>query len=70
MLFNRSLQVKMVKNAKEDTKPSSQSDITLEGKTAIIGYALKSTIETIGKAVIAYVAVDTVRQVMVARASK
>ncbi len=68
---NRVLQVKMVKNENKNAAPQTdQTDSHFEGKTAIIGAHLLAAVEKIGKGVIVYVLVDTVRQVAVARASK
>ncbi len=51
------------------TQPD-QTDSHFEGKAAIIGAHLQTAVEKIGKTVIVFVLVDTVRQVAVARASK
>ncbi len=68
-MFNRVLQVKMVKKDKTETPTSVQSD-EFEGKAAIIGQHLKDIVEYIGVAVVCYVALDTIRQVAVANAKK
>ncbi len=69
-MFNRAFQVRMVKNDKDETDPPNQTDKHLEGKAAIIGFHLERAVAKIGGAVIVYVAVDTVRQVMVIKARK
>jgi hypothetical protein len=72
MLKNRVLQVKMVKNGKEEEpKPNSADDVqTMIAATRVVSRHVQNTIITIGKVVVLYIAADTVRQVAVAKASK
>lgn len=69
-MFNRQLQVKLIKSKKEDAAKASQTDHTYEGKGAIFGYYLERAIDKAGRAAITYIVLDTVRQVMVARIQK
>lgn len=68
-MFNRTLQVKMVKTPKE-TQPVSVQEISLEGKVAIIGHYAERALKKAGQIAISYVVVDTLRQVIVAKALK
>jgi len=70
MFKNRKLEVRMVNTNKAESTTPAESDISLEGKLAIAGYYVERAIEKAGKAALAYVAVDTLRQVIVARALK
>ncbi len=65
----RVLQVKMVKNEKEEPTSPDDPD-NFYKKAAFIGDYLENAFGSIGKAVLIYIAADTVRQVMVAKASK
>lgn len=69
-MFSRELQVKMVKKNKKAPVTPDQSDTELQGKTAIVGFVLERVVEKVGNAVISYVVLDTIRQVLVARASR
>lgn len=69
-MFNRAIQVKMVKNEKEEATASDQNDHHFEGKTAIIGEHLRHTIGTVGKLILIYIAADTVRQVAIEKAKR
>lgn len=66
----RTIQVKMVKTPKDDDTSPDETDETLEGKAAIIGYYAQRIVATIGKSAVAYVVVDTLREVVIARATK
>jgi hypothetical protein len=67
-MFKRHIQVKLVKTSGGLTQ--TNQDVSLEGKVAIIGHYATGVIQTVGKALIAYVVVDTLRQVLVAKALK
>jgi len=69
IMFNRALQVKMVKSSKNETPPVPSED-KFVARTTIVAYAAKQVAQEIGSAVVAYVVLDTIRQVLVARASK
>ncbi len=70
-MLNRALQVKMVKNEKKNSAPQTdQTDSHFEGKAAIIGAHLLTAVEKIGKTVVVFVLVDTIRQVAIAKAQK
>lgn len=66
-MFNRTLQLRMVKTTKE-TQPVSVQEISLEGKVAIIGHYAERALKKAGQIAISYVVVDTMRQVIVAKA--
>lgn len=69
-MFNRVLEMKMVKKDKKTTPPVNQFDVTLEGKTAIIADAADRIVKKVTIGAVAYVALDTARQVLVALARK
>lgn len=69
VMFNRSLQVKMVKNEKTPVE-SYQAEARFEDKFAVISKTFEKAMKSIGKAVICYVVVDTARQVVIANATK
>lgn len=69
-MFNRAIQVKMVKNEKEEAIASDHTDHHFEGKTAIIGEHLRHMIGTVGKLILLYIAADTIRQVSIEKAKK
>ncbi len=66
---NRVLQVKMVKPEASETLPSDQID-QFEERAALVGCYIEKTVKMVGGAVLAYIAADTVRQVMVVKVSK
>lgn len=68
-MFNRVLQVKMVRKPKEQT-PTSITDSESEGKTAIIANTFTLGFHKAVVGVCAYVLLDTIRQVLVASATK
>ena len=69
MLKNRSLQVKMVKDA--DTPIETVEDIVgFEEKVAIIGHQIKGILLMVGGGVIVYIAADTLRQVAIEQVKK
>ena len=67
---NRKLEVRMVKTNKNETPSVSQNEITFEGKVAIIGHYLERGFRMAGKAALAYVVLDTFRQVAIAQANQ
>lgn len=70
-MLNRTLQVKMVKVGKDDVVVDSTTDTTtFEGKVAIVGRQLERVVEKAASAVVTYVVIDTIRQIMVARANR
>jgi hypothetical protein len=69
-MFNREIQVRVVKAKKQEKQPPAEADISLEGKVAIIGYYTEKGIRKVGQAVIGYVVVDTLRQILIAKALK
>lgn len=68
-MFNRSLQVKMVRTPKEAVK-ADRVDDTYEGPIAIIGYTIDRIVRKAGNVAITYIVLDTLRQVLVAQANK
>lgn len=68
-MFNRKLEVKVVKAKKEPAQPS-QNDVTYEGKVAIIGRTFERCITKVGAVVIFVVAADCVKQVLVEMAKR
>ena len=68
-MFNRALQVKMVKNEKKELTPEDKQ----EAFATVVG-VISESVENLTKKVIGgvvlYITLDTVRQVMVARANR
>lgn len=66
MFKNRSVQVKVVKdaNAKTNQEPP------LEVKVAVLSNFVEKLVKEVGKAAIAYVTVDTARKILINRLSK
>lgn len=69
-MFNRVLQVKMVKSKKNDPEAPAPTDLPFERKAAIVGNYAERIVEKIGGAIVTYIIVDTVRQVLVAKATR
>lgn len=69
MLKDRALQVKMVKNAKDETVEVDRGELFYK-KANLVGCHIRNTVVSIGKTVLLYVAADTIRQVMVEHAKK
>lgn len=67
-MFNRHIQVKLTKSTPD--APYDQSKEDLEAKLAVISKHVERGIRKIGHAVIAYVVIDTARQVLIAQAKK
>lgn len=72
MLKNRAIQVKMVKNDNGETTKPTPSDqfMVMAAATRVVSAHMQKTIVTVGKVILTYIAADTIRQVMVAKASK
>lgn len=69
MFKNRALQVKMVKNDKEETPRFDRMETFLDN-AATMSVFVSDVLKTVGKTVLVYVAADTIRQVMVEHAKK
>lgn len=69
-MLNRVIQLKLVKRSKHENAAPSQTDTNLEGKAAIIGHYLADSIDKIGGVVLTYIILDTIRQMLVAKAQK
>lgn len=69
-MLNRKLEVKMVKSNKTESQDPAQPEPSLEEKVATIGYYAERIVKKAGQAALAYVAIDTIRQVVVAKALK
>ena len=69
-MFNREIRVNWVKKTKEQPKSADETSQEIEGVVAHVAYTVERLAHKIGTAVICYVVVDTVRQVLVAKASK
>jgi hypothetical protein len=70
IMFNRTLQVDVVKKGTLPSATSDQDEIDFEAKTAIVVSAVERGIKRIGWVVCAYVVLDTVRKVVVVTANK
>ncbi len=68
-MFNRVLQVRMVRTPRSEPTPTNTHDTTIEGVTAHVTYAIDQGIKKVAMAALAYVALDTLRQVLVATAT-
>lgn len=68
-MFNRALQVKMVKTTKSEPVNNTH-DTTIEGIAAHAAYAADRITMKVAATALAYVVLDTVRQVLVAHANK
>lgn len=69
-MFNRAIQMRLINTNKEEIHTTEKTDKQFEGKAAIVGYHLQRFIMQVGVVTISYVVVDTVRKVLVAKASK
>lgn len=67
-MFNRTIQMKVTKTPKAKSENVNTNETECEGKTAIIAYTIDRGFRKIGAAVCAYVVLDTMRQVLIARA--
>lgn len=68
MLKNRSLQVKMVKDA--DMPAEEIEEVSFDEKVAIIGHQIKGILLMVGGGIIVYVAADTLRQIAIEQTKK
>jgi len=64
-MFNRKIQVDVVKKEKSKALETDKSDIGFERKAKIIGNIVERGIKKVGIVVCAYVILDTVRRVAV-----
>lgn len=69
-MFNRALQVKVVPTEKKDRHASESSESYFEKRAEVISKTIDSTMRKVGTLAIGYIVVDTVRQVLVARANR
>jgi hypothetical protein len=66
----RVLQMRVVKEEKDDgSQTLTIPDPSFDNMVKTITHAVEKTIKTIGVAAVGYIVVDTVRQVLVAKAS-
>lgn len=68
-MFNRTLEMKLVKKNKKETPQVSQTETKFE-MVAAIGYHIERTLHKAGMAALAYVVLDTVRQVALAKVNQ
>lgn len=66
----RALQMRVVKTNKDKTTEVSEASITFEQTANIVRRQIEKCACTIGKGVIIYVVVDTLRQVIIAQTTK
>lgn len=69
-MFNRALQVRMVKNPRAEAEKEDTTENLYEGKAAIIAYTTDRVVKKVAVAALVYVVLDTARQVLVTRAAK
>ena len=69
-MFNRALQVKVVPTEKKDRQTTASSESYFEKRAEVISKTIDSTMRKVGTLAIGYIVVDTVRQVLVARANR
>lgn len=69
MFRNRSIRIVVEKTPKQDTS-ASQQELSLESKVAVIGHYVEKVVRKLGGMALAYVAVDTARQILVERAKR
>jgi hypothetical protein len=69
-MLNRALQVKMIKTDKSELQSTVLPESNFEDKALVIGLTIDNSIKKVGKFVIGYIIVDTIRQVLVASAKK
>lgn len=68
-MFDRALEMKVVKKAKDMPEGTVSTDLSFDEKTKIIGRQVDKTVLKIGIVVSLYVVLDTVRQVLVTKAN-
>ena len=69
-MFNREIRVNWVKKTKTEDVVTEPKEDLFERRAAIVSSSIDKSLRWIGSAVVTYVVVDTVRQILVARASK
>lgn len=67
---HRKLEVRMVKTNENKDAQSSQYDTHIEGRVAHITFTIDRVVSRAARAALAYVVLDTLRQVMVAKANQ
>lgn len=65
-MFNRTLEVDVVKKGKAPKTESTQPEVDFEEKAKVISGIIENGIKKVGLVVCAYVVLDTVRKVAVA----
>jgi len=68
-MFDRALEMKVVKKTKDTAEGTISTDLSFDEKTKIIGRQIDKTVLKIGIVVSLYVVLDTVRQVLVTKAN-
>lgn len=68
-MFNRALQVKMVKNEKQELTPEDKQ-VAFATVVGVISDSIENLTKKVIGGVVLYITLDTVRQVMVARATR
>lgn len=68
-MFNRALQVKMVKNEKQELTPEDKQ-VAFATVVGVISDSVENLTKKVIGGVVLYITLDTVRQVMVARATR
>jgi len=68
-MFNRALQVKMVKNEKQELTPEDKQ-VAFATVVGVISDNVENLTKKVIGGVVLYITLDTVRQVMVARATR
>jgi hypothetical protein len=69
-MFNRAIQVKMVNTKKQEPQEPVASDSYFEKKAEVVSREIDGVMRKVGMLAIGYVVVDTLRQVLVARANR
>ena len=69
-MFNRTLEVKMIKTKKNHAVNPTQPEPQFEAKAATCAQHLDKVLEKAGSAMVTYIVLDTIRKVLVARASR
>ena len=69
-MFNRAIQVKMVKPNKDEAQQTVQPELQFEKKVAIVAGYSELLINKVAGAAVTYILLDTIRKVLVAKASK
>ena len=70
-MFNRAIQVKVVKTKQPEAAPHPlKTEPEFEKKVTIIGNTFEKTLMKVGMLAIGYIAIDTVRQMLIESAKK